>query len=469
MKIAPVILCGGSGTRLWPISRESHPKQFVNLGNGRTLFKDTLARIKNFPEACELVAVCNEDHRFFVSEEMREAGLEGKIILEPAPRNTAPAIALAAGYLQNQPDCLMLVMPADHYLEDGEAFAKTVIAAAPLALDNKIVAFGAPPTYPATGYGYIKTGRPRGETFEIIEFIEKPDQDRARAIMSEGGCFWNAGIFLLRPGLYLSELKKYSPGIAEACARAMYEAERKNNYIRPHRGLFLESPSDSIDYAIMEKTSSAVMAPLNVKWSDLGSWEAFFQQADKDAANNAIQGDVLIDGAHDCYLYSSGRLITAVDVSNLMVVETPDAVVVARRQEGQKIKDIVNKIKNSGRRHYKQPALIHKPWGSYEILASGDRFQVKRLIVNPEGKLSLQYHYHRAEHWIIVSGAALIELDGRENLYTENHSVYIPIGCRHRLQNPGKIPLILIEVQSGAYLEENDIVRVEDKYERNDK
>lgn len=468
MIIAPVILCGGSGTRLWPISRESHPKQFVNLGNGRTLFKDTLARIKSFPDAGEPVAVCNENHRFFVSEEMREAGLEGKIILEPAPRNTAPAIALAASYLQNLPDCLMLVMPADHYLEDGEAFAKTVIAASSLAIDNKIVAFGASPTYPATGYGYIKTGGSLGEGLEIIEFVEKPEADKARAMLNAGGCFWNAGIFLLRPGLYLSELKKYAPEIAEACACAMDGAERKNNYIRPHKRLFLKSPSDSIDYAIMEKTSNAVMAPLNVKWSDLGSWEAFFQQADKDAANNAIQGDVLIDGAHDCYLYSSGRLITAVDVSNLMVVETPDAVVVACRQEGQKIKDIVNKIKDSGRLHYKQPVLIHKPWGSYEILASGDRFQVKRLIVNPGGNLSLQYHHHRAEHWIIVAGAALIELDGKENLYTENHSVYVPIGCKHRLQNPGKIPLILIEVQSGAYLEENDIVRVEDKYGRND-
>lgn len=468
MIIAPVILCGGSGTRLWPISRESHPKQFVNLGNGRTLFKDTLARIKNFPDAEELVIVCNEDHRFFASEEMREAGLEGKIILEPAPRNTAPAIALAANYLQNLPDCLMLVMPADHYLEDGAAFAKTVIAASSLAMENKIVAFGAPPSYPATEYGYIKAGGPHGEGLKILEFIEKPDADRARAMLDSSGCFWNAGIFLMSPGLYLSELKKHAPGIAAACAGAMERAERENNYIRPCKPRFLESQSDSIDYAIMEKTSKAVMAPLHVKWSDLGSWEAFFRQADKDAANNAITGDVLVDGSSDCYLYSSGRLIAALDVNNLMVVETPDAVVVARRQEGRKIRDIVNKIKKSGRSHYKQPVLIHKPWGSYEVLASGERFQVKRLIVNPGGSLSLQYHHHRAEHWIIVSGTAMIELDGAKNLYTENHSVYIPIGCKHRLQNPGKIPLILIEVQSGAYLEENDIVRIEDKYERND-
>lgn len=466
MKIVPVILCGGSGTRLWPLSRESHPKQFVNLGDGRTLFKDTLKRIKAIPEIAEPIAICNEAHRFFATEEMKELDVRGQLILEPAPRNTAPAIALAAHALKDQDDVLMLVLPADHYLENSQEFADAILSAVRLARAGKIVAFGVTPDTPATGYGYIRQGSKYADGFEIAEFVEKPSRERAEAMLASGEYYWNAGIFMMSPQTYLQELENNAPDIAKACAKAMIKASRENGYLRPGEEAFLASPEDSIDYAVMEKTQNAAMMPLNIKWSDLGSWEAFFQQADKDEANNAIQGDVLVDGAHDCYLHSSGRLLTAVDVENLMIVETSDAVVVAHRQEGQKIKDIVNSLKKSGRYHYKQHPLVYKPWGSYEILALGDRFQVKRLIVNPGESLSLQYHHHRAEHWVIVSGTAQIGLDETEKLYTENQSVYIPIGCRHQLHNPGKVPLVLVEVQSGGYLGEDDIVRVKDNYGR---
>lgn len=466
MKIVPVILCGGSGTRLWPLSRESHPKQFVDLGGGRTLFKDTLARVKSIPNVEEPLAVCNEAHRFFAAEEMKELGVKGRLILEPAPRNTAPAIAIAAHALKDAADVLMLVLPADHYLEDNQAFADAVIAASALANTGRIVAFGVAPDSPATGYGYIRSGNPLQDGYEIAEFVEKPNRGRAEAMLASGEYYWNAGIFLLRPDVYLEELAIHAPEIAATCQRAYAEASRENGYLRPGEEAFLASPEDSIDYAVMEKTRNAAMAPLSARWSDLGSWEAFFQQANKDESNNAIQGDVLTDNTHNCYLHSSGRLLAAVGVDNVMVVETKDAVIVAKRQEGQKIKDVVTSLKKSGRYHYKQHPLVYKPWGSYEILALGDRFQVKRLIVNPGESLSLQFHHHRAEHWVIVSGTAQIELDDCARLYTENQSVYIPIGCRHRLHNPGKIPLVLVEVQSGGYLGEDDIVREKDIYGR---
>lgn len=466
MKITPVILCGGSGTRLWPLSRERHPKQFVDLGEGRTLFKDTLARIKAIPEVGEIIVVCNEAHRFFVSEEMREMGINGKVILEPAPRNTAPAIALAAELLVDAPETAMLVMPSDHYLEDSDVLAETVERAAALAEQGKIIAFGVTPDSPHTGYGYIRAGTPLPAGFEIAEFVEKPDQDTARNMLREGGYYWNAGLFLMAPKTYLEELKKYSPEIAKSARAAMANASQENGYIRPDEEIFLASPEDSIDYAVMEKTENAAMMPLNAVWSDLGSWEAFFQQAEKDANHNAIHGDVLATDTHDCYLHSTGRLLATTGIANLMVVETGDAVVVAGRSEGQRIKDIVKNLKKKGDYHYRQHPLVYKPWGSDEILSSGERFQVKRLIVNPGERQSLQYHHHRAEHWVIVSGTAAIELDGEKKLYTENQSIYIPIGCRHMLANPGKIPLILIEVQTGSFLEENDIVRLDDKYGR---
>lgn len=466
MKIVPVILCGGSGTRLWPLSRECHPKQFVDLGEGRTLFKDTLERIKALPEAAEIIVVCNEAHRYFVSEEMREMGMKGKVILEPAPRNTAPAIALAAAYLGNTPDAAMLVLPSDHYLENSRILANTVVRATPLANQGKIVAFGIMPDSPQTGYGYIRAGASLPEGFEIAEFVEKPDQETAGKMLQEGGYYWNAGLFLMSPRTYLAELKKYSPEIAETVHKSIVKASQENGYIRPDEEAFLASPEDSIDYAVMEKTENAAMMPLNVGWSDLGSWEAFFQQAKKDGNHNAIHGDVMAADTRDCYLHSSGRLLAVLGVSNLMVVETRDAVVVANRREGQRIKEIVKSLKKKGDYHYRQHPLVFKPWGSYELLSAGERFQVKRLIVNPGERLSLQYHHHKAEHWVIVSGTAAIELDGEKKLYTENQSIYIPIGCKHMLANPGKIPLILIEVQTGSFLEENDIVRLDDKYGR---
>ncbi len=472
--IHPVILCGGSGTRLWPLSREMHPKQFVDLGEGRTLFKDTVRRAAALPGAQAPIVVCNETHRFLVSASLFECSTGGQLILEPAPRNTAPAIALAAlAALENRrtpaEDPLLLVLPSDHLLADQASFAKAVEDAVQMALQGHIVTFGISPTGPATGFGYVQQGKPIGSFgFEVARFVEKPSADKAQAMLDEGGYSWNSGMFLFSASVYMRELSRFAPGIAEACQRAWKARKADGSFIRPGAQDFTASPSDSIDYAVMEKTSLAAIRPLSTPWNDLGSWEAFYQTGDKDSDGNVAAGDVVGEDVHDCYLHSTHRLVAALGIHDLAIVETKDAVLVAPRERVQDVKKIVEKLHKAGRPESKLASVVDRPWGQYESLISGPRFQVKRIIVNPGAMLSLQMHYHRAEHWVVVQGTAEVTKGDSVKLFTENQSTYIPIGTMHRLRNPGTLPLVIIEIQSGAYLGEDDIVRVEDVYGRED-
>lgn len=464
----PVILCGGSGTRLWPLSREMYPKQFVDLGEGRTLFKDTLKRAAQIPNIADMLIVCNEAHRFYASASLLECSMQAQLILEPEARNTAPAIALAAFSIHDKDsDGLILVLPSDHLLEDEETFVEAVQKAASLAQKGRIVAFGITPTSPETGFGYIQQGDslPHGG-YEVARFVEKPDHVKAVSMLKEGGYLWNSGMFLVAASTYLEELRAFAPEIYTKCKEAWCEQHKDGAFLRPERNAFLASPSDSIDYAIMEHTTHAVVFPLVLKWNDLGSWEAFYQTGKKDSSGNVCNGDVIIKNVNNSYLHGTSRLITALDVDDIAVVETKDAILVASRNSVQQVKDIVACLKSENRTEYKLNALVYRPWGSYECLSKGSRFQVKRIVVNPGEQLSLQMHYHRAEHWVIVSGTAEITNGDSKGIFTENQSTYIPLGTPHRLKNPGHIPLIIIEIQSGSYLGEDDIIRLDDKYGR---
>lgn len=464
----PVILCGGSGTRLWPLSREMYPKQFVELGNGRTLFKDTLLRTVRIPDAVDPLIVCNEEHRFYVSASLLECSRQGLVLLEPEPRNTAPAIALAAFAVRDMDaDGLMFVLPSDHLLQNEDTFIAAVQGACHLAEAGYIVTFGITPTSPETGFGYIQQGNLLSEGgFAVSRFVEKPDATKAVAMLKEGGYLWNSGMFLFAASAYLEELKTFSPDIYARCSEA-WEARRKEGaFIYPERGAFLSSPSDSIDYAVMEHTSHAAVCPLSSEWNDLGSWEAFYKTGEKDSSGNVCVGDVVLDNVHNCYLHGTHRLIAALDVADMAIIETQDSILVAPRASVQHVKNIVAELKSAGRPEYRLHPLVYRPWGSYESLAVGSRFQVKRITVNPGAQLSLQMHYHRAEHWVVVSGTAEITNGDSVGLYTENQSTYIPLGTVHRLKNPGRVPLVIIEIQSGSYLGEDDIVRLEDVYGR---
>lgn len=466
--IAPVILCGGSGTRLWPLSRETYPKQFVDLGEGRTLFKDTLLRARCTPGGLEPVVVCNEDHRFYVTAALYECDVRATILLEPAPRNTAPAIALAAFALTcNGADPLMLVLPSDHAINDEDAFFKGVESAATLADQGRIVTFGITPASPETGFGYIEQGDALSDGgFRVARFVEKPDATTARTMLDQGGFLWNSGMFLLRASVYLKELERFAPEIYTTCCTAWEGHVRDGAFCRPGTAAFLASPSDSIDYAVMEQTDLTAVVPLSTGWSDLGSWEAFYQAERGDDSGNVCHGDVMTQDAENCYFNAQHRLLTAIGVRGLVVVETSDAVLVAPRERVQDVKTIVGRLQSAQRAECKQHPRVYRPWGSYETLVMDGRFQVKRIIVNPGAELSLQMHHHRAEHWVVVSGTAEVTNGNETRLYTENQSTYIPVGTRHRLKNPGVIPLALIEIQSGAYLGEDDIVRFADVYGR---
>lgn len=466
--ITPVILCGGSGTRLWPLSRETYPKQFVDLGEGRTLFRATVQRALGVPGSTEPIIVCNEEHRFYVTAELFRCGTRGKILLEPAGRNTAPAIALAAlALMRDGSDPLMLVLPSDHAIADEKPFFEGVERAAILAEKGQIVTFGIAPTEPETGFGYIEKGKPQGsEGFSVARFVEKPDQKTATAMLEQGGFFWNSGMFLMRASVYLEELKRFAPAIFEAASRAFEGCTEDGAFLRPDHDAFLASPADSIDYAVMEKTRLASVAPLNVRWSDLGSWEAFYQQGEPDSCGNVCSGDVMTENVEGCYLKAGHRLLAAIGLRDMVVVETQDSVLVAPRDQAQQVKVVVSRLQKAQRPEYRQHPLVYRPWGSYETLAMESRFQVKRIIVNPGAELSLQMHHHRAEHWVVVSGTAEVTNGDTVSLFSENQSTYIPVGTKHRLKNPGVIPLVLIEIQSGAYLGEDDIVRFADVYGR---
>ncbi len=469
---SPVVLCGGSGTRLWPLSRDFYPKQFVDLGEGHTLFKNTLQRIGPLSDNTEPIIICNENHRFYVSAALLECGMTGNIILEPEPRNTAPAIATASFFARERgretgdDDPILLVLPSDHLLEDKEAFADGVSMARELAEQGMIVTFGITPMGPETGFGYIQRGEAVGSGYRVTRFVEKPDAQKAGDMLSEGGFFWNSGMFLFRASTYLNELKKFAPEIYNSCEAAWRRNEKSDKFIKLGAKDFLTSPSESIDYAVMEKTNLAAVVPLFTQWSDLGSWEALYQIGSKDESDNVRHGDVICKDSTDCYLHGSCRLVTAVGLKNIAVIETQDAIFVAPRSRVQDVKEIVAHLNKLQRSESKYHPLVYRPWGSYETLAIDNRFQVKRIIVNPGAELSLQMHHHRAEHWVVVSGTAEVTKNESVQLVTENQSIYIPLGTVHRLKNPGVIPLVLIEIQSGSYLGENDIIRFDDIYGR---
>lgn len=461
--IVPVILCGGSGSRLWPLSRANHPKQFVDLGGGRTLFGDTVARLQKLGAAP--VCVCNERHRFHVIGTLPQGSL---LILEPQARDTAPAIALAAMASQERhPGALMLIAPADHYFAQEEAFLEAVRESAPVAESGHIVTFGIEPSRAAPGFGYIRAGKEVGCGCSVVDaFVEKPGAEQAQEMLASGKYYWNAGIFMTSPETILTELATCAPEIA-AQSRAAYKAMRRDGDIwRPGREEFEASPALSIDYAVMERCRRAAVRPVTCGWSDMGSWEAMYNASQKDEQANASSGRVILEKTSGCHIHAAHRLVAAAGLHDITIVETPDAVLVTPRNQDQHIRAVVKRLKEAGAPECEQHRLVRRPWGSYEILASGDRFQVKRIIVRPGEGLSLQIHHHRAEHWIVVSGTAEVTRAGETAIYTENQSTYIPVGCPHRLCNPGLIPLMMIEIQSGSYLGEDDIVRLEDNYRR---
>lgn len=469
--IRPVILCGGSGTRLWPLSRSLYPKQLCPVSRRDTMLQATVERARN-PMFSDPVVVAREDHGFLVKDQIEAIGAScAAIILEPAGRNTAPAIALAAHWaLQSDPDQVLLVMPCDHVISDSAAFASSVAEALPAAQAGFLVTFGIKPARPETGYGYIETGDSQSggsDALPVVRFVEKPGLAEATDFCSSGRHFWNSGIFMFRASTIIEELVRLAPAIAENCERSMASPAREDPFIRPEAEPFLGCTSISIDYAVMEKTDRAVVMPSTMQWSDVGSWAALWEISDRDANDNAVQGDVIAIGCRGSLLRSdAGITVAAVGLEELVVVATSDAVLVVPRERSQDTKLIVKAMKASGRDKHSVHPKVHRPWGSYETMDHGDRFQTKRIIVKPGQRLSLQRHHQRSEHWIVVGGTALATVDGEVRLLQENDSTYIPAGSVHRLENPGKIPLHLIEVQCGPYLGEDDIVRLEDDYGR---
>ncbi|MEE4280148.1 MAG: mannose-1-phosphate guanylyltransferase/mannose-6-phosphate isomerase [Halieaceae bacterium] len=466
--LIPVLLSGGVGSRLWPVSREAHPKQFLALASELSMLQETLHRTSGLETAAPLV-ICNDDHRFMVAEQLRQLDVRpAAIILEPDGRNTAPAVALAAfRAVAEDENALLLVLPADHVIRDTQAFVEGVRSAEAVALAGRLMTFGIVPDAPETGYGYLRRGAAlEGPVHHLDSFVEKPDGDTAKTYVDSGDYLWNSGMFLLPAALYLEELKAHAPAIHAACEAAMADASGDLDFLRPDRDRFLACPSDSIDYAVMEKTQRGAVLPLDCGWSDVGAWSTLWQVTERDEQGNVAIGDVMLEGCSNSYLRSESRLLAATGVDNLIVVETADAVLVADRDQVQNVKAIVARLKAEGRSEASLHQRVYRPWGSYESLIEGDRFQVKRIIVNPGHTLSLQMHHHRAEHWIVVHGTAEVTCEDRVFTMAEDQSTYIPLGHKHRLANPGKIPLELIEVQSGTYLGEDDIVRFEDVYGR---
>lgn len=468
-KIYPVILSGGSGSRLWPLSRESFPKQLLPLAGERTMLQDTAARVTDPARFQPLTVVANQEHRFVIAEQLREIGVEDPlIVLEPAARNTAPAVAVAAALAaEKDADALILVMPADHVILDAPGFLRAVDAGIPAARAGAMVLFGIEPDSPATGYGYIQAGEAvRGEARRVARFVEKPPRETAEAYLREGGYFWNSGIFLLPARAFLTELARHEPEVHAAATAAVSEATRDLIFLRLPKERFSAAKSISVDHAVMERTEAAAVVPADFAWSDVGAWTALWEIGARDNEDNVVIGEVIAHGTKRSYVRSEGLLVATVGVEDLIVVAGPDAVLVARKDADQDVKHVVEALKARNHPTATQNRRMYRPWGWYEGVHAGDRFQVKRITVNPGEKLSLQKHFHRAEHWVVVNGTALVSVDGEERLLGENESVYIPLGAVHRLSNPGKVPLNLIEVQSGAYLGEDDIVRFEDIYAR---
>jgi len=471
--LVPVILSGGSGSRLWPLSRALRPKQFLGLTDELTLFQLTLERLQGLVKPLKPIVVANDDHRFLVAEQCLEHGVTpSALILEPIARNTAPAIAVAALAAQAEgSDPVLLVLPSDHVFKNIDAFQSAVRVGEQAAMAGALVTFGIVPTAPETGYGYVKASinkAPHVTTgSQAVEaFVEKPDLETAKRYLESGNYFWNSGMFMFRASTYLAELKAHNPAMYAACEQALHLAKKDLDFVRLDKDAFAKSPSDSIDYAVMEKTSKAVVVPLDAGWSDVGAWSAVWEVLPQDVSGNATRGDVVVEGAKNCYVHADYRLVSLLGVENVVVIETSDAVLVAHKDKAQDVKKLVDRLKAEGRTEVQIHREVFRPWGSYDSIDNGQRYQVKRITVKPGAKLSLQMHHHRAEHWVVVSGTAKVRLGDKEILLSENQSIYIPIGEVHSLENPGKVDLELIEVQSGSYLGEDDIVRLEDKYGR---
>ena len=468
-QLMPCIMAGGSGTRLWPLSREQYPKQFLNLVEQQSLLQVTARRAGKLADVTPPVVICGEDQRFLVAEQMRAGGFAGATtLIEPAGRNTAPAAACAAhlAISRHGPDALVLLMAADHVIPDEAAFARAVEVACVAAKAGKIVTFGITPTRPETGYGYLRAGAPLGDgALAVAAFIEKPVKDKAEAFLAEGGYYWNGGLFLFRADVMLAELERYEAAMAALAKKAIDSAKADLDFIRLEPESFKACRNESIDYAVMEKTDKAALVPLDAGWDDVGAW-TFLDTLPKDAAGNVQRGDVLIENGERNLVHADSRLVALAGVSDVIVVETKDAVLVTSREHVQDVKKIVATLKKAGRPEAVNHPTVYRPWGSYETISLDERFQVKRIVVKPGQKLSLQMHHHRAEHWIVVKGTAEITVGERVFMLSENQSTYIPLGEKHRLVNPGKVPLELIEVQSGSYLGEDDIVRFEDVYGR---
>lgn len=470
MKFIPVVLSGGSGTRLWPMSRAALPKQLLPLVSELSMLQETLDRLSGWAEIDSPIVVCGNDHRFMVAEQLRELKITPKsIMLEPVGRNTAPAIAAAAMVLADVQDALMLVLPADHVIRDVDAFEAAVKRAAVAAEAGRLVTFGIQPNSPETGYGYIQSGEAISSAegcFEVSQFVEKPNLETAEAYIKSGDFFWNSGMFLFKPSVYLAELTKFKPQIIQQVQLAIQNSYQDLDFCRLEEKAFTASPSDSIDYAVMERTSLAAVVPIDIGWNDVGSWTALWEVQGRDVDGNSLRGDVFVESVQDSLIRAESRIVAAIGVSDLIIVETPDAVLVAHKDCAQEVKKVVDYLKRNDRSEHEQHSRVYRPWGWYESIDNGERFQVKRIMVRPGARLSLQMHHHRAEHWVVVTGTAVVTRDGIDEVLTENQSTYIPIGVKHRLENPGKLPLHLIEVQSGGYLGEDDIIRFEDTYGR---
>ena len=466
--ILPVIMAGGSGSRLWPLSRALYPKQFLKLNGSGTMLQNTVTRLDGL-DCTEPMLICNEEHRFIAAEQLRELGeLNHNIILEPVGRNTAPAIALAAFTAINQgTDPVMLVLAADHVIQQPKAFRESVSKALSFAEQDKLVTFGIVPTGPETGYGYIERGAAQDiDGFDVVRFVEKPDGNTAQKYVDSGKFYWNSGMFMFKASRYLEELKVHKPDIYKACEQAMKDLNSDLDFVRVNKEAFLSCPDESIDYAVMEKTKDAVVVPMDAGWSDVGSWSSLWDVSDKDNSGNVHRGDVMSHNSNNNYVFAETGMVATVGIDDVVVVQTKDAVLVVKKDQVQDVKRIVEALKKDKRSEFQLHREVYRPWGKYDCIDNGARYQVKRITVKPGEKLSIQMHHHRAEHWVVVSGTANVTIDDETSMVTENESVYIPIGSVHSLENPGKIPLDLIEVQSGAYLGEDDIVRFEDWYGR---
>jgi len=463
--IKAVVMAGGSGTRLWPLSRAAHPKQFLALHGDDTMLQATFKRLDGLGIHSS-VTICNEDHRFFVAEQLREIDKLGSIILEPVGRNTAPAIALAALSSPEDEDPLLLVLAADHVIQNDAALTKTVMNAIPLAEAGKLVSFGIVAHEPNTGYGYIKKGESQGPGFAVDAFVEKPSGEAAKRYLKSGDYLWNSGMFLFKASRFLQELKLHRPDIFEACQLSMKDIVKDNDFLRINEAAFDACPSDSIDYAVMEKTDDAVVVPMDAGWSDIGSWSSLLDISEKDSSGNVAYGDVMLHKTSNSYIRTDGKLVAAIGVDDLVIVSTKDVLAVAHKDSVQNVKVVAQKLKRELRTEWEYHREVYRPWGKYDSIDNGERYQVKRITVKPGAKLSVQMHNHRAEHWVVVSGTAKVTNGEKTFMLSENESTYIPLGVIHALENPGKVPLEIIEIQTGSYLGEDDIVRFDDLYGR---